>query len=203
MSAQSTARLLPSAEGDASADGELLRAASRGDRRAFAELVGRYYRPVYRFAWRMTGGHADTDDIAQEAFLKLWSNPGQVREAGALKGWLMRVASNLAIDRTRRKPHDDIDSLPELPDGGEGADRLIERQSAARKVDMAIAALPERQKQALILVYYEGMTNIEAAAAMEVSVEAVESLLARARRALKQGLAGEWRELLDGAGKVT
>ena len=83
-------------------DAGLLEAAAAGSHAAFAEIAGRHYQPVYRLVWRMTGGAADAEDMAQEAFLKLWRNPRQVREAGALKGWLMRVAANAVIDRSRR-----------------------------------------------------------------------------------------------------
>ena len=182
------------------ADAELLAAAARRDRAAFAEIAGRYYRPVYRLAWRMTGGHADSEDIAQEAFVRLWRNPGQLREAAALKGWLMRVAANGAIDRARRRQAAALDDAPEPADERPPADRVLERREAQRHIDRAIAALPERQRLALSLVHFEGLTNIEAAAAMQASVDAVESLLARARRGLKERLSGEWRELLDGLG---
>lgn len=160
--------------------------------------MNRYYKPVYRMTWRMTGGHADTGDIAQEAFLKLWRNPAQVREAGALKGWLMRVAANAAIDRGRKRVHADLETTPEVADPTALADAGIDRQAAAREVERRIAGLPERQRLALSLVYYEGMSNIEAAAVMEISIEAVESLLARARRGLRDSLSGDWRNLLEG-----
>jgi RNA polymerase sigma-70 factor (ECF subfamily) len=179
-------------------DAELLSAAVRGDARAFEAIVNRYYQPVYRVTWRMTGGHADTGDIAQEAFLKLWRNPAQVREAGALKGWLMRVAANAAIDRSRRRIHADLETAPEVADPLPLADAGMDRQAAARQIERRISALPERQRLALSLVYYEGLTNIEAAAAMEISIEAVESLLARARRGLRESLSGDWRNLLEG-----
>lgn len=179
-------------------DAELLGRAARRDAMAFGEIVNRYYKPVYRVTLRMTGGHADTEDIAQEAFLKLWRNPGQVREAGALKGWLMRVASNAAIDRSRKRVHDDIETAPEVADPMAPADQGIDRQAAAREIERRIGGLPERQRLALALVYYEGLSNIEAAAVMEISIEAVESLLARARRALRESLSGDWRNLLEG-----
>jgi RNA polymerase sigma-70 factor (ECF subfamily) len=78
------------------------------------------------------------------------------------------------------------------------ADAGMDRQAAARQIERRISALPERQRLALSLVYYEGLTNIEAAAAMEISIEAVESLLARARRGLRESLSGDWRNLLEG-----
>jgi RNA polymerase sigma-70 factor (ECF subfamily) len=179
-------------------DSGLLQAAAARDRAAFAEIISRYHQPVYRLVWRMTGGSGDSEDIAQEAFVRLWRNPAQVREAGALKGWLMRVASNAVIDRSRKPKHSDIELVPEISDPAAKPDAPLDRAQAARMVDAKLAALPDRQKLALSLVYFEGLTNIDAAQVMEVSVEAVESLLARARRSLKESLSEEWRELLDG-----
>ncbi len=179
-------------------DGGLLAAAASGDRMAFSEIVTRYHQPVYRLVWRMTGGGSDCEDITQEAFLRLWRNPSQVREAGALKGWLMRVAANAVIDRSRKPSHGDLDSAPEPADPAAKPDAPLDRREAARLIDSKIAGLPERQRLALVLVYYEGLTNIEAAGAMESSIEAVESLLARARRSLKESLSPQWRELLGG-----
>lgn len=179
-------------------DGGLLEAAAGGDRTAFAEIVSRYYQPVYRLVWRMTGGRGDCEDITQDAFLRLWQNPAQVREAGALKGWLMRVASNAVIDRSRKPRLGDLDAVPEVTDPMARPDAPLDRAEAARLIDMKLAALPERQRLALSLVYFEGLTNIEAAEVMEASIEAVESLLARARRSLKESLLPQWRELLGG-----
>ena len=178
-------------------DGELLVAAAGRDHAAFGEIVNRYYKPVYRLIWRMTGGHADTEDIAQEAFLKLWQNPRQVREAGALKGWLMRVAANAAIDRSRKRVDADIEMVPEMADSAALADAVVVRKNATRELERRVAQLPERQRLALTLVYYEGMSNIDTAAIMATSIEAVESLLARARRGLRDSLADEWRNLLE------
>ena len=179
-------------------DAALLEASSRRQEAAFAELVNRHYRPVYRLVWRMTNGHADSEDIVQEAFLKLWRDPLQVREAKALKGWLMRVASNAVIDRSRRPAHADIDAALDVSDPSARTDQALDRGEAAVLVDRGLASLPDRQRQALSLVYFECLSNIEAAVVMEVSIEAVESLLARAKRGLKQALADRWRDLLDG-----
>lgn len=179
-------------------DAALLAAAVRRDPAAFAELVSRYYKPVYRVVWRMTNGAADCEDLTQDAFLKLWRDPAQVREAAALKGWLMRVASNAVIDRSRRPAAAAIELIEEMPDTNARPDAPLQRSQAARRVDAAVAALPDRQRLAVTLVYFEGCSNIEAAAAMDASVDAVESLLARARRNLKSELNDTWNELLDG-----
>ena len=179
-------------------DAGLLKAAAAGSHAAFAEIASRHYQPVYRLAWRMTNGAADAEDMAQEAFVKLWKNPSQVREAGALKGWLMRVAANAVIDRSRKPQSGALDDAPEVADPQARPDAPLDRAQAARLVDARIAELPERQRLALSLVYFEGLNNIEAAAVLEVSVDALESLLARARRGLKDSLSAEWRELLGG-----
>ena len=177
-------------------DAALLQAAAQRNQQAFAIIVARYHAPVYRVAWRLNGGHVDTDDIAQETFLKLWNNPAQLREAGALKGWLMRVASNLVMDRYRQKPMLELAQAGEIADPATSAPALMDQSYVTRIIDAAITSLPDRQKMALILVHFEHMTNIAAAAAMEISVDALESLLARARRALKEKLSANGKQLL-------
>ena len=184
----------------ATSDADLLVASARRDSASFAELVSRYYKPVYRMVWRMMNGNAETEDVAQEAFVKLWQNPAQIREAKALKGWLMRVASNLAVDRLRRRQFADIEAIGEIVDPKQRTDAELDEKAASRRVDQAITKLPERQKLAVTLVYFEGMSNIAAASVMEISVDAIESLLTRGRRALKESLAGEWRGLLEELG---
>ena len=179
-------------------DAGLLEAAAAGSHEAFTEIASRHYQPVYRLVWRMTNGGADAEDVAQEAVVTLWKNPAQVREAAALKGWLMRVAANAVVDRSRKPRAGALDDAPDVADPQARPDAPLDRAQAARLVDRRIADLPERQRLALSLVYFEGMTNIEAAAVLEVSVDALESLLARARRGLKDSLSSEWRALLGG-----
>jgi RNA polymerase sigma-70 factor (ECF subfamily) len=183
-------------------DAALLAAIAKGDEAAFASLVARYYDAVYRAVWRLTGGFGDSEDVVQEAFLKLWSNPGQLREARALKSWLMRVASNGALDRLRRPAATALDDAPEPADPGAGPAIDALRGNVSQQIDQAIRALPERQRQALVMVHFEGLSNIDAAAAMEISVEAVESLLARARRGLKAALVDRWQDLLADIGEA-
>ena len=104
MGAVLAIRTLPAAaveSWETATDSALLEASSRRVQRAFTVLVSRYYKDVYRVVWRVSGGHADTEDITQETFMRLWAKPDQLREAKALKGWLLRVASNLVMDRFR------------------------------------------------------------------------------------------------------
>lgn len=186
----------------ASSDAELLDGIKRADHAAFNRLVELHFAAVYRVAWRMLGGKEGAEDVAQEAFLRLWRNPGQVRDGQALKSWLMRVASNLVLDRYRRRAPEAHAEVPDVADAAPGPELSLRRAQIAAQIDAAIAALPERQRLALVLCHYEGFGNPEIAAALDVSVEAVESLLARARRALKGLLAGRWRELLDDLGSL-
>ncbi len=179
-------------------DAGLLEAAAGGSHAAFAEIVTRHFQPVYRLVWRMTGGASDAEDMAQDTFVKLWKNPAQLREGVALRGWLMRVAANAVIDGSRKVRPAALEDAPEVADPQAMPDAPLDRAQAARLVDSRIAALPERQRLALSLVYFEGLSNIEAAAVMEVSVDALESLLARARRSLKESLSAEWRDLVGG-----
>jgi RNA polymerase sigma-70 factor, ECF subfamily len=178
-----------SSEVENGSDAALLAAATRRDTQAYATLVARYQQQVYRVVWRLSNGHADTEDMTQEVFLRLWRNPGQLREAGALKGWLMRVASNLVMDRYRAKPMQDIETAQHVDDGRPSAEDELARNWTARRIDTAVAALPDRQKLAMTLVHFEQQGNIKAASIMGVSVDALESLLARARRSLKLALA--------------
>jgi len=178
-------------------DDDLLERLAEADPAAFASLVELNFQPVYRVAWRMLGGREGAEDIVQEAFLRLWQNPRQVRDGKAIRSWLMRVASNLVIDRYRRQGPVDPGELPDTADDAPGPELSLRRANAAATIDGAIADLPERQRLALVLSHYEGCGNPEIALALDVSVEAVESLLARARRGLKAVLADRWQELLD------
>jgi RNA polymerase sigma-70 factor, ECF subfamily len=177
-------------------DARLLTLAARKDQAAFSQLVRHHYQVVYRVVWRLLNGHNDAEDIAQEAFLRLWKDPAQVREASHLRSWLIRVATNLAMDRFRVKPTAEIDTALEVSDTKPGAEALLVRHDVSKRMDLALSRLPDRQRLALTLVQFEHMSNAEAAQVMDLTVDALESLLSRARRGLRQDLAGEWQDML-------
>lgn len=178
-------------------DADLLAAAVRRDAAAFGKLVAKYHTLVYRVVWRFTNGNSESEDIAQEAFLKLWNNPGQVREAGAVKGWLVRVAHNLALDWFRNRKHGGALDVVDVEDQRPSVEDNLNRDWVSRRINAAVAILPDRQKLALTLVHFEHFSQPDAAAAMELSIDAFESLLARARRALKEQLANDRQDLLE------
>jgi RNA polymerase sigma factor (sigma-70 family) len=175
-------------------DDDLVRAIGQGDARAMRLLVERKLPRVLALARRMLASQADAEDVAQEACLRIWRHAGSWRRGTArFDTWIHRVVLNLCTDRLRKpaltRPLDEAGwPAPDLAADGPGpgeADPAEERQKA---VERALQALAPRQREAIILVYYQDLSNIEAAKAMEVSVDALESLLARGRRTLHAAL---------------
>lgn len=171
-------------------DEELLAEIRAGSHRAFAVLVRRHTPRFHRLAWRFTRSAHEAEDVVQDAFLKLWQQPGHFRpEHGArFTTWFSRVITNACLDRAKRKPH-----LP-IPDHAEFTDArpdpqeetlAAERQAA---LERAIAGLPERQRVAVNLCYGGGLSNEEAAKSMRMGLKALQSLLMRARTTLKEAM---------------
>jgi RNA polymerase sigma-70 factor, ECF subfamily len=170
------------------ADAELMRRVAAGDAAACRFLVDRELPAIVAFAYRMLASRSDAEDIGQECFLRLWKAAPKWRPDARVRTWLHRVARNLCIDRIRaRKPSDPIEAM-ELAADGPGPSGVLHERQVARVVDTAVASLPERQRLAVALVHFQEFSNIEAAKMMDVSVEALESLLARGRRALRGAL---------------
>ena len=167
-------------------DMPLVLRAGQGDHAACRMLVARYLPRVHRFAYRLTGNAADADEVAQDSFERLWQHASRWQPGGArFSTWLFQVARNLCTDRLRERRPGDANALEALEDGNMPAHAELERQDLAATVRGAIAALPVRQREALLLCHFEELSNIEAAQVMEISLEALESLLARARRTLR------------------
>lgn len=171
-------------------DQDLVRRVGRGDPAAVQALVARKLPRLLALAQRMLNDPVEAEDVAQEALLRAWKQaprwtPGKAR----FDTWLHRVALNLCYDRLRRRRERPTALPPEQVDEGPAPDRGLMAADVGRRVDAALAALPDRQREAVILCHHQALTNIEAAAAMDVSVEALESLLSRGRRTLRTALA--------------
>ena len=144
---------------------------------------------VWRVAFRMLKDREEAEDVTQETFLRAWKMLPDWQDRAKFSTWACTVAINLCRDRLRKKSPVLMDELPERVDIGQRPDQALQSRQAGSQISAMIDELPERQKEAITLCAFEGMGNIEAAAAMDVSVEALESLLARARRKLRQMLA--------------
>ncbi len=175
-------------------DDELMAAVARGEEKAFATLLDRHLERVRAIGWRMLGSAEAADDLAQDVFMRIWTAPRAYDPArGRFVSWLSRVAANACIDRLRRNEPVQLDEAmaATLADPDPDPERRTMQSETADRVRAAIAALPERQRLAIVLSHDLGHTNIEIARIMDTTVEAVESLLGRARRRLKARLRDE------------
>ena len=171
-------------------DESLVARVAEGDPAAVRALVARKLPRLLGLAQRMLGDAVEAEDVAQETFLRVWRQAPKWRTGQAkFDTWLHRVALNLCYDRLRRRREIPTEEPPERPDDGPAPDRSLEAQDTGKRVGAALAKLPDRQREAIVLCHYQELGNIEAAAVMGVSVEALESLLSRGRRALRAALA--------------
>ncbi|MDT8428342.1 MAG: sigma-70 family RNA polymerase sigma factor [Pseudomonadales bacterium] len=172
-----------------SPEAEMMAAIAAGDQNAYADAVKRYLRLISSYCLRMTGNRGEAEDLTQETFLKLWTHAHSWKpELASVSTWLHRIAHNLCIDFMRRDKSSSKEELNEnIPDDFDTAAEL-DRQALIARLHQALNQLPERQRSALVLNQFQGLSNRDVAAVMDISVEAVESVLARARRTLKQKL---------------
>lgn len=186
--------------GENDTDEALVARAGKGDRIAASALVLRHSDRVMAATWRLLGDRAAAEDATQETFLRLWTNAARWKPQGAKFGtWLIRVATNICYDRLRRRGREaPQEAAPELADRAPAADALLMAEDRKRAVIGALQGLPERQRAAIELCHYQELSQAQAAQALDISVEALESLLARARRALRDALIARREELRDG-----
>ena len=179
---------------DLVSDEALLVLYANGDPVAARELTLRLAPRVLAYAGRVLGDRAEAEDVAQEALMRLWRIAPEWRQGEAqVTTWLYRVATNLATDRLRarkRRRADPLDETHDPADDQPGALAGLIDADRVAALHLALDALPDRQRQAVVLRHIEGMTNPEIAAIMEIGAEAVESLTARGKRALTAALAG-------------
>jgi RNA polymerase sigma-70 factor (ECF subfamily) len=176
---------------DDALDQELMAAVARHDGRAFARLVERHLGWSLRFVERMVGARHDAEDLVQAAFLRVWQGAARWEPQAKFSTWFYRVLHNLCMDhfRGRGAPAEALDEA--LPDGAPTSEKRLAGTQRSARVRAALAALPARQRAAIVLCYYEERSQAEAAALLGVSEGALESLLSRARAALKKRMSEE------------
>jgi RNA polymerase sigma factor (sigma-70 family) len=135
----------------------------------------------------MLGDQTEAEDVVQESLLKLWNHAGRWQAGGpGIRAWLSKVATNQCLDRLRRKRFKSDEEVPERTDETPLADAQIQSDQTQAAVKHCIEALPERQRAAVILTYYEETPNQPAAEILEMQLKAFESLLFRARSSLRE-----------------
>ena len=176
-------------------DDTLLVLYANGDAEAARSLTLRLVPRALSYSGRLLGDRAEAEDVVQEAMLRLWRMAPDWRPGEAqVSTWLYRVVSNLCLDRKRaqkRRPTATLDDAPDLAALGPGVEARMMQDQRMAALTAALAELPDRQRQAVVLRHIEGLANPEIAAILEIGVEAVESLTARGKRALTAALSGQ------------
>ena len=180
----------------APSDEVLMAQVQQGDQAAYQLLVRRHAQGLQSFAQRLLRQPDDADDVAQETLLRIWQHAQQWQlERVRFSSWLYRIAHNLCMDRLRRAKRQrtdvmDNDTLDQAASNElAGPEQQFSNAVLGKRLHVAIAALPERQRSALMMCFHQGFTNQQVAAVLSISIDALESLLARGRRTLRLQLA--------------
>ena len=173
-------------------DKQLITQVARGDSAAFRQLAGRHLGRAYAIAFRLVHNREDAEEVAQEAVSKVWQKAALFDPSrSAFSTWFYRIVSNAALDRLRRRkpPSENLDDYTErLSDNAPTGEELRIKADESRHIKQAIAALPPAQQMAITLVYYEDFSQAEAARIMNITTSALEALLFRGKKGLKQRL---------------
>lgn len=178
-------------ENDTQSDAELVQQAGRGDEFAFRLLTERHSARAYRFARRMLGT-GDAEDIVQEAFLRVWREAPRWQPRAQFSTWLRRIVYHLCIDHLRSTKRSGGEVEEDIADTRPNAEQAAAQSQMQQQMRSAVAALPEAQRAAIALYYDDDMPQAEIAEILGLSIGAVEGLLFRARRSLKESLRSQW-----------
>ena len=162
-----------------------------GSESAFRQIVDQHSRRIFNYVRRMTRNSTEAEDIAQETFIRFWVSrdrfdPDRVK----LTTWLHRIAHNLCVDYFRQRQLQER-QVPVQSDNQDSPDTNYELSIRAAVVHKALMTLSERQRSAIVLCHYQNFSQHDAAHILDLSVDALESLLRRGRSKLKQILAKE------------
>jgi RNA polymerase sigma-70 factor (ECF subfamily) len=169
----------------------LMRRVAAADAAAFRVLADRHVGLILRQAQRMLRSTAESDDVAQEALLRIWTHAAQWRpEQSRLTTWIYTIVYRLCIDRLRVRRTVPLETTIDIVDPATPMLDSMTQQSDLQHLNAALQSLQSRQRAALILFYYEELSGPEAAVVLGVSLRAFWSLLHRARRSIQQHMAG-------------
>lgn len=165
------------------------RAAQKGDRAAFMQIVDAYQRPVYNLCYRMLGDAADAEDAAQETFLRAYTKLKSYQHDRKFSSWLLSIASHYCIDLLRRRRYrlvswDDLPPWRWLPAAGPQPEEVALTREAHHTLDTLLDSLPSDYRAAIILRYWYEMSYDEIAETLSTTVSAIKSRLFRARQML-------------------
>jgi RNA polymerase sigma-70 factor (ECF subfamily) len=191
-------------------DAALMLRVKRGDRAAFAELVGHYQQPLFNFIFRTLRDETETEDVAQATFLQVWKSRDGYKPSAKFSTWLFTIARNLCLNELRRRTRHPAESLEEAH--AEHEDRPLRQyedkknfpptetalhSELAHKIEEALAALPEPQRTAILLCRQDELSYDQIAEILGCSLPATKSHIYRGREALKEKLkaylqTGDW-----------
>jgi RNA polymerase sigma-70 factor (ECF subfamily) len=167
---------------------KLLAKAKNGDAEAFGKLVQRYQRRVYTVIYRFVRNHTDADDLAQDAFIRAFKAIDRFDLRYPFSPWMYKIAINLTLNHLKKRKLKMVDiDLERRPSHG-NPESVMHQDQTRRKVHQAIAKLPPKLRQVLVLRVYEDWPYAQIAEVLEIPIGTVMSRLSRARKALKEGL---------------
>lgn len=187
-------------------DEKLIKKVAQKDKCAFGELVNRYGRLVFNVCLRLTGNRETAEDLAQEVFFHVYIKAKTFRSKSKLSTWLYRIAVNhsLNYNRKNKSPHrahpsvsftEDVSSkLEEISSPhGSSPEKSLENKEEKAFIRQTVLSLPEKQRTAFILYYWENLSYKEIAEILKTSLSSVESRIHRAKRTLRE-IFLEWIE---------
>ena len=193
-------------------DAVLMLRVKRGDRAAFAELVEKYKQPLFNFVFRTLRDETETEDVAQNTFLQVWKSRARYERTAKFSTWLFTIARNLCLNEIRRRSRHPAESLEEThAEHDDQPSRQYEDKKIflptetalhgelARKIEEALADLPENQRTAILLCRQDELSYEEIAEVLDCSLSATKSLIHRGREMLKEKLkpylqTGDWKD---------
>ena len=182
-------------------DAALMLRAKRGDRAAFTELVEKYKQPVMNFVYRTLRDETEAEDLAQNVFLQVYKSRSRYKQTAKFSTWLFTIARNLCLNELRRRSRHPAESLEESHAEHEDQPKQQYEDKAnisppdsllhgelARKIDEALADLPENQRSAILLCRQDDVSYEQIAKILGCSLSATKSLIHRGRETLKEKL---------------